>query len=96
MSAPLETVAAAPIRVMAAGGPAKMEAVQGAVRLLKPTTLVTDETTARTLVAAGLGARRPLAAGAEELDQQPRHLGARLEMGQMADAGEAMKRDQHV
>jgi len=50
MSAPLQTVAAAPIRVMAGGGPAKIEALRGAARLLRPTILVTDETTARTLV----------------------------------------------
>ena len=52
MSAPLEAVLAAPIRVMAAGGAAKIDALRGAARLLKPTTLVTDETTARALVAA--------------------------------------------
>jgi DNA-binding transcriptional regulator LsrR (DeoR family) len=52
MSAPLETVAGAPIRVMAAGGAAKIEALRGAARLLRPTTLVTDEATARTLLAA--------------------------------------------
>jgi len=50
-------VVAAPIRVMAAGGAAKIEALRGAVRLLRPTTLVTDETTARTLLAADPGAK---------------------------------------
>jgi DNA-binding transcriptional regulator LsrR (DeoR family) len=55
MSAPLETVAAAPIRVMAAGGADKIEALRGAARLLKPTTLVTDEATARKLVATDQG-----------------------------------------
>jgi DNA-binding transcriptional regulator LsrR (DeoR family) len=57
MSAPLELVAAAPIRVMAAGGATKIEALRGAARLLKPTTLVTDEATAQTLLAAGQGAK---------------------------------------
>lgn len=57
MSAPLEAVVAAPIRVMAGGGVAKVEALRGAARLLKPTMLVTDETTARTLIAAEAGAK---------------------------------------
>ena len=52
MSAPIETVAAAPVRIMAAGGAAKIAAIRAAARLLKPTTLVTDETTARSLLAA--------------------------------------------
>jgi DNA-binding transcriptional regulator LsrR (DeoR family) len=56
MSAPLEAVVAAPIRVMAGGGAGKIDALRGAARLLKPTILVTDETTARTLVAADPGA----------------------------------------
>ena len=43
---------ATPIRVLAAGGAAKIEAIRGAARLLRPTTLVTDEATARALVAA--------------------------------------------
>jgi DNA-binding transcriptional regulator LsrR (DeoR family) len=51
MSAPIETVMAAPIRVLAAGGAAKIEAIRGAARLLRPTTLVTDEATARALAA---------------------------------------------
>jgi len=51
MSAPLETVAAVPIRVMAAGGPVKLDAMRGAARLLRPTALVTDETSARALLA---------------------------------------------
>jgi DNA-binding transcriptional regulator LsrR (DeoR family) len=51
MSAPLETVMAAPIRVLAAGGATKVAALRGAARLLRPTTLVTDEATARALTA---------------------------------------------
>jgi DNA-binding transcriptional regulator LsrR (DeoR family) len=53
MSAPLEAVLAAPIRVLAAGGPHKFAAIEGAIKLLKPTTLVTDETTARKLTGGG-------------------------------------------
>jgi DNA-binding transcriptional regulator LsrR (DeoR family) len=54
MSVPLEAVRAAPIRVLAAGVPHKVPAIEGAIKLLKPTALVTDETTARKL--AGVSA----------------------------------------
>ena len=50
MSAPLDSVRAAPIRVLAAGGPHKLAAIEGAIRLLNPTALVTDEFTARRLL----------------------------------------------
>ena len=49
MSVPLEAVRAAPIRVLAAGGEHKQAAIAGALKLLKPTTLVTDAATARRL-----------------------------------------------
>jgi DNA-binding transcriptional regulator LsrR (DeoR family) len=49
MSVPLETVRAAPIRVLAAGGAHKLAAIRGALKLLKPTALVTDVATARRL-----------------------------------------------
>jgi DNA-binding transcriptional regulator LsrR (DeoR family) len=49
MSVPLEAVRAAPIRVLAAGGAHKLAAIRGALKLLKPTTLVTDAVTARRL-----------------------------------------------
>ncbi len=49
MSVPLDAVRAAPQRVLAAGGAHKLCAIQGALKLLRPTTLVTDEATARTL-----------------------------------------------
>src|SRR5271154_1313078 len=49
MSVPLEAVGAAPIRVLAAGGAHKLAAIRGALKLLKPTTLVTDAATARRL-----------------------------------------------
>jgi DNA-binding transcriptional regulator LsrR (DeoR family) len=52
MSVPLEVVRAAPVRVLAAGGPHKLAAIRGALTLLKPTTLVTDATTARRLTGA--------------------------------------------
>ncbi len=53
MSVPLEVVRAAPIRVLAAGGEHKLAAIDGAIKLLKPTTLVTDLATARRLTDGG-------------------------------------------
>ena len=52
MSVPLETVRAAPVRVLAAGGAHKLAAIAGAIKLLRPTTLVTDAATARRLTSA--------------------------------------------
>jgi len=49
MSVPMEAVRAAPIRVLAAGGAHKHAAIEGAIKLLRPTTLVTDEASARRL-----------------------------------------------
>jgi DNA-binding transcriptional regulator LsrR (DeoR family) len=49
MSVPLEAVRAAPIRVLAAGGADKLAAIEGAIKLIEPTALVTDEATARSL-----------------------------------------------
>jgi len=49
MSVPLEAVRAAPVRVLAAGGGHKLAAIAGAIKLLKPTTLVTDAASARRL-----------------------------------------------
>ncbi len=57
MSVPLEVVRAAPVRVLAAGGAHKLAAIRGALKLLKPTTLVTDSVTARRLT-DGLKSRR--------------------------------------
>ena len=51
MSVPIESVRAAPIRVLAAGGAHKQAAITGAIKLLEPTTLVTDAATARRLTA---------------------------------------------
>lgn len=49
MSVPLDAVRAAPIRVLAAGGIHKLAAIEGAIRLLRPTALITDEFAARRL-----------------------------------------------
>jgi DNA-binding transcriptional regulator LsrR (DeoR family) len=54
MSVPMEAVRAAPIRVLAAGGAHKFAAIEGAIKLLKPTTLITDEASARRLTSASL------------------------------------------
>jgi DNA-binding transcriptional regulator LsrR (DeoR family) len=51
MSVPIESVRAAPTRVLAAGGAHKQAAIVGAIKLLQPTTLVTDVATARRLTA---------------------------------------------
>ena len=53
MSVPLDAVRAAPIRVLAAGGLAKLAAIEGAIKLIKPTALVTDEIVARRLTRTG-------------------------------------------
>jgi DNA-binding transcriptional regulator LsrR (DeoR family) len=49
MSVPVDAIRAAPIRVLAAGGEHKVSSVKGAIRLIEPTALVTDEITARRL-----------------------------------------------
>ena len=49
MSVPIDSLRAAPIWVLAAGGAHKQAAIAGAVKLLEPTTLVTDAATARRL-----------------------------------------------
>jgi DNA-binding transcriptional regulator LsrR (DeoR family) len=53
MSVPIESVRAAPIRVLAAGGAHKLAAIEGAIKLLKPTAFVTDVATARKLTEGG-------------------------------------------
>jgi DNA-binding transcriptional regulator LsrR (DeoR family) len=52
MSIPIDSLRKAPARIIAAGGADKVEAIAGACRLLKPTTLITDEATAKAM--AGL------------------------------------------
>jgi DNA-binding transcriptional regulator LsrR (DeoR family) len=49
MSIPLSVIGDAPIRILAAGGPEKIAAIAGAIKLLRPTALVTDEASARAL-----------------------------------------------
>lgn len=49
MSIPVESLRQAPVRILVAGGPDKVEAIVAACRLLKPTTLVTDEATAKAM-----------------------------------------------
>ena len=51
MSIPLHTLRSVPSRVLVSGGADKTEALVGAFRLLRPTTLITDEITAEALLA---------------------------------------------
>jgi len=51
MSVPVETLRAVPQRILASGGAHKVEALLGALRLVAPTTLITDEHCARALLA---------------------------------------------
>jgi DNA-binding transcriptional regulator LsrR (DeoR family) len=46
MSAPLQTLCRAPERILASGGADKIAALSGAMALIKPTVLITDEATA--------------------------------------------------
>ena len=50
MSVPLETLAAVPRRILASGGQGKIPAMWGAMQLLRPTTLITDEFVAAALL----------------------------------------------
>ncbi|RYB05971.1 sugar-binding transcriptional regulator [Lichenibacterium ramalinae] len=59
MAIPSDSILAAPVRVLTSGGPGKVDAMLGAIRLARPTILVTDEVTAAGLLAA---AGDPLAA----------------------------------
>jgi DNA-binding transcriptional regulator LsrR (DeoR family) len=51
MSLPIKALQGVPRRVLTSGGPHKTEAVLGALRLLRPTAFVTDEVTARAVLA---------------------------------------------
>lgn len=51
MSIPIETILNIPVRVLASGGEDKVLALLGAIRLLNPTVFITDELTARRLLA---------------------------------------------
>ena len=50
MSVPLETIRAAPVRVLTSGGAEKIEAIIGAIRLVEPTVFITDEATAAAML----------------------------------------------
>ena len=50
MSIPLDSLHAAPVRILVAGGSEKLEAMIGAFHLLRPTVVITDEITAAGLL----------------------------------------------
>lgn len=50
MSAPIATLCQAPERILASGGAAKVAALRGAMALIRPTVLITDEMTASALL----------------------------------------------
>jgi DNA-binding transcriptional regulator LsrR (DeoR family) len=56
MSVPLDIIAKVPVRVLAAGGASKVQALYGALKLIKPTVLITDEYTARDVLELADGA----------------------------------------
>ena len=56
MAIPPDSIAAAPHRILTSGGPGKVEAIIGAIRLSRPTVLITDEVTAALALAAVGGA----------------------------------------
>ena len=51
MAIPIESLAATPQRILTSGGAAKVEAILGAIRLVRPTALITDEVTAAAVLA---------------------------------------------
>lgn len=51
MSAPIPTLCQAPERIIASGGATKVAAMRGAIALIHPTVLITDEATAAALLA---------------------------------------------
>ncbi|MFF2324270.1 sugar-binding transcriptional regulator [Agrobacterium sp. NPDC058088] len=53
MSVDVDRIRRAPLRIMASGGTDKAEAMLGAMRLVQPTVLITDEHSARTLLKNG-------------------------------------------
>ncbi len=52
MAIPCDSILAAPVRVLTSGGPGKVDAMLGAIRLARPTVLITDEATAAALLEA--------------------------------------------
>ncbi len=61
MAVPCDSILAAPVRILTSGGPGKVEAMLGAIRLARPTVLITDEVTAAALL--DLAGDAPDAAG---------------------------------
>ncbi len=53
MSVPMPKLINTPHRILTSGGTEKIDAILGAMRLIRPTVFVTDEATARTLLAHG-------------------------------------------
>lgn len=56
MSVAMAQLLCTPHRILTSGGPDKVEALLGALRLLRPTVLITDEVTAATLLTRVRGA----------------------------------------
>jgi DNA-binding transcriptional regulator LsrR (DeoR family) len=52
MAIPVESLAMAPHRILTSGGPNKIDAIIGAIRLVKPTVFITDEVTASAVLSA--------------------------------------------
>ncbi len=52
MSVDIDSIRRAPLRILTSGGKDKVEALLGAMRLVEPTVFITDEETARRLLAA--------------------------------------------
>jgi DNA-binding transcriptional regulator LsrR (DeoR family) len=50
MSVPVDTLRAVPQRIISSGGANKVQALLGAIKLVAPTTLITDEHCARALL----------------------------------------------
>jgi DNA-binding transcriptional regulator LsrR (DeoR family) len=60
MAIPVESLASAPNRILTSGGPNKIEAIIGAIRMVKPTVFITDEVTASSVLkAVGVPSPRP-------------------------------------
>lgn len=52
MSVDVDRIRRAPVRILTSGGPSKIEAILGAFTLVHPTAFITDEVSARSLLAA--------------------------------------------
>jgi DNA-binding transcriptional regulator LsrR (DeoR family) len=60
MAIPVESLASAPNRILTSGGPGKIEAIIGAIRMIKPTVFITDEVTASSILkAVGVASPHP-------------------------------------